>query len=403
MSLNNYTTQEVADLIIAQLESELSQSIPLLPRSFSRVLAKALSGVYILLYRYAGFMLLQQFPQHASTQPTTINGKTIIPLVEWGRLIGVGDPTEATRAELVIEVTVTEQTGTLPSASLLLRSETGVTYQTLYPVDLDAATVQVTVRAVDDEDGNDGAGVLGNLDTGDELSFVSPLANVSSIASVVSATVTAADGEDLGTTYRARVVGRMQSPPQGGAYADYRAWAEEVEGIIHAYPYTADDPGQVDVYCEASTASCGDEDGIPTADQLTAVYNSILYDDSGAQTRKPANDAVNVYPITRTAFDVEITGLDTLQAMESEATIKANLAEALDEYLRNLEPYIEGVTTLPRRDRVTQGGVAAVVESVLNAVGASCDSIALQEEEVEISGRSLEHGEKAKLGEPEYA
>lgn len=402
MSLTNYTTQDIADLIIAQLESELSQSIPLLPKAFSRVLAKVLAGIYILLYRYAGFMLLQQFPQHASTRPTTVNGKTIIPLVEWGRLVGVGDPNEATRAEHVIEVTVTEQTGTLAAASHLLRPETGVTYQTLYPVDLDAATVQVTVRAIDDEDGNDGAGDLGNLDTGDELSFVSPLANVLSVATVVSQTVTGVDAEDLDTAYRARVVGRMQSPPQGGAYADYRAWAEEVEGIIHAYPYTSDTPGEIDVYCEADEATADDEDGTPPADKLDDVYNAILYDASGDQKRKPGNAAVYVWSINRTAFDVGVTGLDTLQATEDESTIQDNLEEALDEYLRNLEPYIEGVTTLPRRDRVTQAGVAGVVQSVLNAVGAACASINLQESEVVTSGRALEHGEKAKLGEVEY-
>ena len=409
MSLTQPTTQAVADIIVAQLETSLSQSIPLLPKSFSRVLAKALSGQIVLLYRYAGFSLLQLFPKYASTKTTTVNGKRIIPLVEWGRLIGVGDPVEATRAELAIEITVTEQTGTLPAASLLLRPETGVTYQTLYPVDLDAATVAVTVRAVNDEDGNDGAGDLGNLEVGDELSFVSPLANVATIATVTATgaddetLVTGVDAEDLDTTYRARVVGRMQSPPQGGAYADYRAWAEEVAGIIHAYPYTSDTPGVVDVYCEADADSAADDDGTPTDDQLAAVEHFIVYDASGDQKRKPANAAINVAAIYRTAFDVVIYGLDTLQASEEEDTVKDNLSAALDEHLRNLEPYIEGVTTLPRRDRVTQAGIAGVVESVLNAVGASCTSVELQEDGDDTYGRSLEHGEKAKLnGEPTY-
>ena len=181
MSLAVPTTSEVSDTIVSQLEASLSQTIPLLPKAFSRVLAKVLAGVFVLIYKYAGFIFLQLFVQYASFQETTINGKTIRPLVEWGRLIGVGDPDEATRAELVVDVTVTNQTGQLAAGAHLLRAETGVGYQTLYPVDLDAATVQVAIRATSDEDGNGGEGTIGNLNAGDEISFVNPLPNVASL------------------------------------------------------------------------------------------------------------------------------------------------------------------------------------------------------------------------------
>ena len=53
MSLSTPTTQEVGDNIIAQLEASLNQSIPLLPKAFVRVLAKALAGVFILLYKFS--------------------------------------------------------------------------------------------------------------------------------------------------------------------------------------------------------------------------------------------------------------------------------------------------------------------------------------------------------------
>jgi len=61
MSLVTPTTKELSDNIIAQLEATLNQTIPLLPRAFNRVLAKALAAVFILLYKYGGFIFLQIF------------------------------------------------------------------------------------------------------------------------------------------------------------------------------------------------------------------------------------------------------------------------------------------------------------------------------------------------------
>src|SRR5688572_33403714 len=87
MALVTPTTAQVAANLIAQLEAALSQTIPLLPKAFTRVLAKTLSGVFIVLYKYAGFNLLQQFVVTASFEETEVNGTLIRPLVEWGRLV----------------------------------------------------------------------------------------------------------------------------------------------------------------------------------------------------------------------------------------------------------------------------------------------------------------------------
>src|SRR5690242_19672548 len=154
MSLAVPSSQEIADNIIGQIEAALSQTVPLLPKAFTRVLGKVLAGVLVILYKYGGFIFLQLFVSTASMAETVVNGKTIKPLVEWGRLIGVGDPLAATRAELDITVTVTNQVGTLPAGSQLLRTDTGVVYQTTTVVALSAPTVTVTVRATSDQLGN---------------------------------------------------------------------------------------------------------------------------------------------------------------------------------------------------------------------------------------------------------
>lgn len=364
MSLITPTTKEISDNIVAQLEATLNQTIPLLPKAFNRVLPKALAAVFILLYKYGGFIFLQIFVQTASAKDTTVNGVVINPLTFWGRLIGVGDPVAATNAELTIDITVTNQVGTLRSGSQLVNADNGVTYITIGDVLLDAATVSATVRAAADQAGGGGAGAIGNLDTGAVVSFANPLANVSRDAVVTAQTVTGANGEST-DAYRQRVLDRWQKRLQGGAYADYEAWAEEVAGILNAYPYTGS-PGEVDVYSEATVASSGNPDGIPTTAQLTAVLDNINTNQAGLASRRNANAFVNSLPIARTGFDATVSGL---MGVSDLAQTQADITSALTEYFLSVEPFIPGLSVLPRRDQITNTRVSAIVEDIATAAG----------------------------------
>jgi uncharacterized phage protein gp47/JayE len=389
VSVTTPTTQALSDSIIAQLEGTLGASIPLLPKSFSRVLAKVVAAAIVIDYKYAGFALLQMFVAHASARETEVNGKKIIPLVELGRQFGVGDPNAATQAEHVMAVTVLNQTGSLPIGSTLVDTDSGVIFQTTAAIFLDAAVVNPTVRAVSDSDGGDGSGDIGNLEPGDTLSFANTPANVATDATVVSTTVTGADAEDP-EVYRARVLRRIQARPQGGAYADYVAWSTEVEGIAAAYPYTGDNPGEVDIYVEATAESSGSEDGIPTAAQLTAVADSINFNIDGLASRRPVGAAINVLPITRTAFDVTIVGL-----LPDSPDTRDEIEDGLDELLRNRKPYIEGLSVLPREDRITSGALAGTAHEIAAAEGASITDVETTPNPLSYS---LGHGELAKLG-----
>lgn len=394
MSLTTPTTKDISDNIISQLEASLNQTIPLLPKSFMRVLAKALAGVFILLYKYGGFIFLQMFVQTASAQDTTVLGVIVNPLTFWGRLIGIGDPVPATNAELLIEVTVDNQTGVLDSGSQLINAGNGVTYITIGPVALDAATVQLNIQAVSDQAGGGGSGTLGNLDPGAIVSFANPLPNVSRDAVVQSQTVTAANGESV-EAYRQRVLDRFQKRPQGGAYADYEGWAEEVAGIINAYPYTGA-PGEVDVYSEATVASSGDPDGIPTAAQLEAVLDSINLDENGLASRRNANAFVNSYPITRTGFDARVTGLIGVSDV---AQVQADIVTAITEYFLAVEPFIAGLSIPPRRDQITRTQLSALVEDIVTAENGffTAATFTLTGTSGGISSYILGEGEKAKI------
>lgn len=365
MSLETPTTKEISDNLIAQLEASLNQAIPLLPKSFLRVLAKALSGVFILLYKYAGFMFLQQFVRTASIAPTVANGVVVRPLIEWGRLVGVGDPTPATQAELLVDITVNNPAGnTLPSGSQLVGADNGVTYITIGPVLLNSPTAQVTIRAVSDQSGGGGEGTVGNLDPGDFIFFANPLADVENRATVDSQVTTGANAEDT-EVYRRRILDRFQKRPQGGAYADYEQWGEEVAGIINVYPYTGQ-PGQVDVYSEATVASSGNPDGIPTTAQLQDVLDMINLDQNGLASRRPANAFVNSYPITRTGFDVTVQGISGVSNL---AQVRDDVEDAVKEYFLSVEPFIPGLSVPPRNDQITRTRVSAIVEDIVTSAG----------------------------------
>lgn len=391
MALSTPTTADLADNITAQIELAIGQTIPLLPKAFTRVLAKALAACVVLLYKYAGFIFLQLFVAYATNEETIINGRIIRPLTEWGRLVGVGDPEAATRAELTVTVNVTQQTGSLDAGSQLLYAPSGVVYLTTAAVALDAATVTVTMRASSDQTGGTGEGSIGNLEIGDTVSFANPLPNVATDAVVASVVVTGADGESV-EAYRARIIRRFRNKPQGGAYADYQVWGEDVAGIAHVYPYTGD-PGEVDVYVEATEASSGSADGIPTGAQLTAVAAAIELDENGLASNRPAGAGVNVYAITRTGFEVECSGLDAPDITAAEATVE----QAVDEFLRSREPFIVGLSVLPRLDRVTRAAVSGVVDDAVSAVGGTVTTVVLKLSGAPIEAYTLGNGEKAKL------
>jgi uncharacterized phage protein gp47/JayE len=393
MALATPTTQQIANNIVAQLESALSQTIPLLPKAFTRVLAKALAGVYVVLYKYAGYSLLQQFVSTASFEATEVNGKIIRPLVEWGRLVGVGDPIAATAAELDVDVTVLSQTGSLPGGSQLLYAPTGVVYQTTAAVALDAATVSVTIRATSDQAGGDGSGEIGNLEIGQTLQFASPIPQVATNVDVTAVSVTGAEAE-IEDAYRARVLRRFQRSPQGGAYADYQLWGTGVAGIRNVFPYTGD-PGEVDVYVEAEAGP----DGIPDNTQLEAVADAINFDPAespsptGLANRRPVNAAINVLPITRTEFDVTITGFT------GDSTVLDAIELGVDEFLRSRQPFIVGLSALPRLDRITQGAVAGVIQEIAEANATTVGGVTVSRSGSPITEYTLQPGELGKLGD----
>lgn len=392
MALSVPSTQTVSDQIIAAIESEIGKSISLLPKSFTRVLSKALAGLWTITYKYTAWSHLQKYVAYASFNETEVNGRKLRPLVEWGRLVGVGDPVAATNAQLTVSFgVINTDSSTLPAGSQLVHPSSGVIYITMSDVSLDADPETVNVLAASDTDNGGGAGVIGNRNVGDVLQWANPIAQLNTVgATVTGSTVTAADAESE-DAYRARVVDRFAGRAEGGAYSDYAIWATEVNGIINAYVYTGDEPGSVEVYIEADEAS-SNEDGIPTDAQKAAVEASIEQTSGGLASRRPVSAYVTVRKISRQGYDVTVNGLST----EDDAT-KAAIDQALDDYFRGREPFILGLSKLPRLDRVTVAAVSGVVDETAAAFGATVTSATLALSGGAITADTLGEGQKAKL------
>lgn len=387
MALTIPTIEDIKDLIIQDLTAQLNQTIKLLPKAFIRVLASVLAAIYIQLYKYGGFIFLQIFVSTASFSETTIFGNTLIPLVEWGRLFGIGDPTPATQAVLTIEVTV-EVPGTLPSGTQFISSLNNIIYITIAAFAITSPTHQIQVTAAT-------AGIAGNLSASDILQTVNPLAAIARDVTVISLDTTAVDAESE-VAYRSRVLGVKQSPPQGGAFSDYRIWSVEVASIIKAYPYSGD-PANVLVYCEANKTDFP-PDGIPSSAKLLEVAASIDQADRRPVTAiiDPADDGsyTNIRAITRRTFDVDVNSL----VVSNPSQIQDDIEEALTNYFFDREPFIDGLTVPPRKDKITASNVNSIIDDIVTANNGSFSSSSVETGAVPVSEYILAQGETAKLG-----
>lgn len=396
MAFENRTISDINDLIISQFEAQFSKTFPIFPKSFLRVLSKVLSAVFILLYKSAGWMFLQLFVSTASFKEIEVLGKKITPLIEWGRLVGVGDPIPATQFECTILVTVNAIGSTLYAGTQFQSDINNVLYITTENYLLDTATKSINLLAVD-------SGEVGNLDIGDTLSLVNTLGIIENDADITVIITTAIDQESE-TDYRQRVSERFQLQPQGGAYADYRIWASEVPGVQQTYIYSGDPPSNVIVYVAGDAEIYADR--IPDSALLLAVAEAIEYDpDTTLATRRPIGAVIdpdgdgsyaNIKPITVVTFDVEVTGLSIDAALLSQT--RTDIKSALEAYFLEREPFIEGLSIPPKKGTVTQSNVIGIVNNIVRANSGTFLSALNSIGGVSTTNYSLLEGELAKLG-----
>lgn len=278
------------DTLIERVDSSIKGTLNLttvLRRSFIGVISRAIAGMSHLMLGYLTFISRQVFPDTAELEF----------LDRWASIWGV-IRNESTFAQFEIQFTGTDG-GVIPSGTVLQRDD-GTQYETDSEGIIASGIVNVQVTA-------SVSGSGGDMNSGDVLNLLSPIANVESEASIISI-VTDADDTESDESLRERLIDRLQLPPLGGSANDYLQWQREVTGVTRAWVLPLQfGPGTVG----CSFVTDNEDPIIPSAAKVAEVQEYIAF-------RKPVTAIVTVYAPTEAAIDLEISiKPNTTQVQES--------------------------------------------------------------------------------------
>jgi uncharacterized phage protein gp47/JayE len=396
MVFENKTVEEIRTLLIDSFQLSFNHKLRILPKSFIKVIATVLAGIFITLYKQIGWLFLQLFPGTAYWGEVNILGYKIRPLVKWGVLIGVGTPWNGKQWQGIITIDVTKINTQIVEGTQLKSDLTGKIY--LVDTTKTLENVNETVSITCNE-----AGTAGNLQTGDVLNFISPLGNVKKTTEV---TTVLNDGtnDETEADYRYRVVNRYRVQPQGGSLSDYRMWASEVPGVLNTYPYNdIDSPSGVILYISGSPGIYPDR--IPTETLLLQVGDACTYNPvTGRATRKPMTAVLdparngtytNIRPVSVISFDIYVNGLAGIPAAEFAPVVRP----AVEDYFLGREPYNRGLSDDNNKvNVVSKNNVSSTVDQIAISVKAEFDNVVMYREEEIVPTYTLGIGELCKLG-----
>ncbi|PHJ81967.1 hypothetical protein VF14_18370 [Nostoc linckia z18] len=298
MPFNRPTLQEIRDRVRADVEARLGTS-KLLRQSFLGILADALAGAVHSNHGYIEWAARQAFVDQADAEF----------LDRWGSIWGVSRRAASYAAG---NVTFAGANGSVIPAGTRLQRADEAEYATNADATISSGTATAAVTAID-------AGLAGNTQAGVSLQLSSPIAGVTTNATVAAGGLTNGldvEGDDL---YRERILGRIQEPPHGGASFDYVAWALEISGVTRAWVYPNNTgPGTVGV-----TFVTDDDPGgiIPDSDKVDEVQAYI-------DARRPVTADVTVFAPVAVALNF------TIDLSPDTAVVRAAVEASLRDLIR---------------------------------------------------------------------
>lgn len=249
MPIATPTLAERTARIEADISSRLLDGESPLRRSVLGVLARALAGQGHMLQAYQDWAARQPFVDQAEAEFLDRHGET------WGI------PRKAAVAATGQAVFTGADGAVVPSGAELRRVD-GVLLRTTAEAFIASGTATVSVQAVE-------AGQAANTPAAAQLSLVAPLDGVNATATVTGAGISGGVDVEGDEALRARILARIQTPPQGGSKSDYEAWALAVPGVTRAWVYPrhlGDATVGVAIVCDDA------EDGpLPSAEVLEAA------------------------------------------------------------------------------------------------------------------------------------
>lgn len=215
MAFPSSTLPELDAKIASTISSRLGDGSGPFTRANTVVSARAQAGASFGLRSFISYIFKQMHPATADPENVPMHG-AIRRLPQ--------------KTESIASGTVTF-TGTDPApivAGTVLQREDGTEYIVQEEVALSGGVATGIVKAAV-------GGSASNIETG-TLSFVSPLANVNSTASIDAVGILGGVDEEDVSEWQGRIVDRWREPPQGGSLADYTYWARQVPGVTRAWP-----------------------------------------------------------------------------------------------------------------------------------------------------------------------
>jgi len=383
MAVQIPTLSELYNDILADLENELSINIPLFGKIFLRGLAAVMAARLKLYYLAIAKLQKNIFPDLADPEST---GGT---LERFGR-VKLGRSRFAAQAGSYV-VAVTGTIGELIKAQSTFKSDdTALNPGILYILDADytmpGATGSITLRALT-------SGLNSQLIVGDTLTSTAPIANVNSLATVTSESISPLSQETI-EEYREKIVEAFQLEPQGGAATDYRIWSADAQGVDTVYPYAKSGfANEINVFVEATIADSTDGKGTPSATILSDVEDVIEFD---PDTSKPLNERgrrplgvflVNVLPITPLDVDITISSYVGLTP-----TIQASILAAITDALTKVRPYVAGADIDSKKNDIFgQFNISFIIQQAVP--GSRFDSIVLSVDGIEVSAYQFLNGD----------
>ncbi len=328
------TFTQILDRVQADINTRLPGTDARLRRSILNVISYIQAGLAHGLYGYISYTALQVFPDTAEAEF----------LNRWGAIWGVSR-TAAAFASGTVDFTGTA--GTIPIGTKLQRADLAL-FTTTTSATISAGIASATVLA-------DVAGVAGNTAVTTALTFVSPIAGVTSTALVATGgLINGTDTQD-DTAYLQAVLNRIQNPAQGGSASDYETWTFAASvNVTRVWVYPLESgAGTVTVRFMMDDLY---SDGIPLTADVTAVQAYI-------DSVRPVTAAVTVAaPIaTPLNFTIHLVQNDTA---DIRTAVHASLVDMLR---RDAEP--AGTLNLSRIVEAINltDGVYGCVLSVPNA------------------------------------
>jgi len=355
------TITQLYAAIIADVEQELNISLPLFGRNYLRAQAMVLAGRIWLMYLLLGKIQKNIF---VDTADPVASGGTLerFGFVKLGRY-----PFPATQGQYTVSVTGTAS-AVIPAQTTFKSNDDALSPSKLYVLDADYTLTgsgdTIVLRALEAGDGS-------KLSLGNQLTATAPIPLVNSVVTVTSETVEPQPAEDI-EAYRQKAIDAYRLEPQGGAPADYRLWASEVQGIVQSYPYVATgQTSRVNLYIEADNAN-----GVPTPTDLQNVEDAIELPTSDRPARKPTTVKVNYLAITPKFIDIEIADFSDLTG-----DIETAIYETIQDELSRVRPFIGAIDVLSEKNdyfdinKIIQLILTANPGSVFGAVTMTVDDV----------------------------